>query len=528
MGSDPENRIAWKALEAHARGIAGVHLRELLTDAERAAALTLEQGDLYADFSRARATTETLDLLANLADECGLGERIEALFRGDTVNNTEHRAALHTSLRAAASEGIVRDGDDIAAVVEAERDRFLAFADSVRNGERLGHSGKPFRTIINIGIGGSDLGPRFVAAALSGKGDPDVRFVASLDGMELRAALDGAEPDTTLFIICSKTFTTLETLTNATAARAWLLEQLPEQAIPDHVAAVSVNTAAMDEFGVAHDARFVMWDWVGGRYSVWSPVGLSLAIAIGSERFRAFLAGAAEMDRHFRSAPIAQNIPALHGLLTLWQQNFLGLDQHVVLPYDERLTALPDYLQQLWMESLGKSVDREGRPLAFPTGASLWGNGGSCAQHSFAQWLHQGSATAVVDYIGTANGPDARDADAHLQSLANLLAQAEVLALGRQRESDDPLEAHKEHPGNRPSHSLLLRVLNPASLGMLLALYEHSVYVQSCIWDINPFDQYGVEQGKRVARSYADRFLTGAAEDLPPLGRRILDWRNDG
>jgi len=519
MVSDPNRSATWGKLKQHVGEIAQHSLSELLADDARNAALMVEAGDVCADFSRMHATPATLDLLTALADERDLATQIEALFQGETVNNTEGRAALHTALRDPKAD----------ADVSGELQRFLDYADAVRSGALTGSSGAAFRTIVNIGIGGSDLGPRFVTAALretGGSDAPDVRFVAGLDGIELRRALSDADPASTLFIVCSKTFTTLETLTNARAARDWLAGALGEASVTAHFAAVSVNASAMDEFGVGAEARFVMWDWVGGRYSVWSPVGLSLAIAIGAANFRELLAGAHAMDTHFRRAPLQENIPVLHGLLSVWQQNFIGLDQHLVLPYDERLRLLPEYLQQLWMESLGKSVRKDGTPVDYPTGASLWGSAGSASQHSFAQWLHQGTAKTVVDYVGTANGMSGDDADAHLQSLANMLAQVEVLARGSAADSGaEELRAHRAHPGNRPSTILLLRELTPAALGMLLAIYEHSVYVQSVIWGINPFDQYGVEQGKAVARERAAE-LEGDPASLSGLARRIRDWRD--
>jgi len=529
LSPDPRQTTAWGMLEEHARDLSVTHLRDLLSaSAERFEAFAVADEALLADFSRARATPETLELLARLADELQLPARIAALFAGEYVNNTEHRAALHTSLRAGEAGGPEIDGLNIAQLVEEARSKMLAFADSVRDGTRTGHSGKPFRTVVNIGIGGSDLGPRFVTAALSNAdGDgPAVRFVAGLDGQELRAALQNAEPDTTLFIVCSKTFTTLETMTNARAAHAWLKASMPAAAIAGHFAAVSVNAAAMDRFGVNDDARFPMWDWVGGRYSVWSPVGLAAAIAVGTIPYRELLQGAAAMDEHFRQRPITQNIPVLHGLLAIWHQNFLGMDQHVVLPYDQRLTTLPDYLQQLWMESLGKSVRRDGATADYPTGSSLWGNNGCSAQHSFAQWLHQGASAASVDYVGTAVGLHAADDDAHLQSLSNMLAQADVLARGYQTDATrDPLASHRAHPGNRPSAVLLLESLTPRSLGMLLALYEHSVYVQSVILGVNPFDQFGVERGKQIAGDYAALLEQQDYSRLPPIARQLLSWR---
>ncbi len=516
---DPRQTAAWGKLRDHAEHIASLRLADLLRRENRFAACSEELGELCLDFSRARITEDTLALLIELAEELSLAAQIDALCTGATVNNTEGRQALHTRLR-----GGFDAGDDIAAEVTEAQRRFLAFADAVRSGDRTGHDGQAFETVINIGVGGSDLGPRFVSAAL-GAGGPDVHFVAGLDGQELRAALAAAEPATTLFIVCSKTFSTLETLTNAKAARAWLSAGLGDDAVPAHFAAVSVNGDAMDDFGVADDARFAMWNWVGGRYSVWSPVGLAAAIAIGSAAFRELLEGAAGMDAHFRAAELRHNIPVLHGLLAVWEQNFLGADQRIVLPYDERLRLLPDYLQQLWMESLGKSARKDGSRTAYPTGSALWGSSGSGAQHSFAQWLHQGSARAVVDYVGVVNGPGGGDEHAHLLSLANLLAQADVLANGFDPDEDDALAEHRRHPGNRPANLWLLRRLSPATLGALLACYEHSVYVQSVIWGINPFDQYGVEQGKLVARQVGGA-LDGDAASLSGAGRRILDWRD--
>lgn len=528
---DPSTTPEWAALSEHARHLTSVSLTQLLDgDPDRYARLSIMVDDEFlADFSRCRVDSTALELLQRLAASRGIAASIERLFDGDLINTTEERAALHTSLRASAAAGPLVAGEDTGALVSAELSRVVNFADAVRTGARGGHSGGRFTRVINIGIGGSDLGPRFVSAALRGRDDeagPDVRYVAGLDGIELAAALAGADPHATLFIVCSKTFSTLETLSNARAARNWLRATLSAEQAVRHFAAVSVNAAAMDDFGVADDARFAMWDWVGGRYSVWSPVGLAAAIALGGDGFRHLLAGARVMDEHFRSTPAARNLPLQMALMAVWHQNFLGLRQHVVLPYDQRLAGLPDYLQQLWMESLGKSVRTDGESVDYATGASLWGSSGSSAQHSFAQWLHQGTAGALVDYIGTALGPGDIAGDGHLQSLANMIAQAEVLARGRQADgADDALEAHRAHPGNRPSVLLLLKRLTPHSLGMLLAAYEHSVYVQSCIWGINAFDQYGVEQGKLVARAYAKSLINAERDKLPGIAGQILDWQ---
>lgn len=517
----------WRQLQAHAQHVSSLHLNNLLTDDARFAACSISLDGLFADFSRCRVTTDTLRMLRALAAESGVANAIESLFNGARVNRSEDRAALHTSLRASKASGPQLDGTNIAALVDEERERFLAFADAIRCGDRCSSVGEAFRTVINIGIGGSDLGPRFVADALSDASEgPAVYFVAGLDGIELQRALRHADPATTLVIVCSKTFTTQETMSNARAAQVWLRSALGDKGLNAHFAAVSANDEAMTDFGIAADARFAMWDWVGGRYSVWSAVGLSAAIAIGSDRFRELLRGANRMDRHFRTAPLEQNLPVMLALITVWQQNFLGDDQHVVLPYDQRLAGLPVYLQQLWMESLGKGVSSDGAVLNYVTGSALWGASGSHAQHSFAQWLHQGAARAVTVYIGVVEGIKSVSPEIRQASLANMLAQADSLAGGCTIASLEGAEqqAHKVHPGNRPSVVLLLRRLDPATLGALLAVYEHSVYVQAVIWGINPFDQWGVEFGKQVARQYEAALKSGTSAKLPVAGQQVIKW----
>lgn len=533
--TDPRDTAAWEALEVIAQGSATLQLPELLAKPDRYAQFSLELGDLIFDFSRQRINDEVFRLLVALAEQRDVPAGIQAMFSGAVVNTSEGRAALHTALRAGVA---CRAGDAIGAEVAAQLDAFLSFADAVRSGERAGYGGARIRRVVNIGIGGSDLGPRMVVRALSQSGEgPQVGFAAGLDGIELTELLDGAEAAETLFVVCSKTFTTLETRTNADAARAWLLESLPEEAVATNFAAVSVNGPAMDEFGIAPDARFRMWDWVGGRYSVWSAIGLAAAIAVGSDAFRAFLAGARDVDEHFATAPLAENLPVIKALLNVWNRNFLRLGQAVILPYDQRLEEFPHYLQQLVLESLGKTVRSDGGGLSCATTGSLWGNPGSASQHSFAQWLHQGVARASVDYIGTANGPEVLAPTGHLQSLANLIAQAEALAYGQTpeqvrealgaagRQPDESLVKQKVHPGNRTSSIIMLRELDPRTLGMLIALYEHQVYVQGLIWGINPFDQWGVELGKARARAAADALSDGNVEQLPGIAARIIDWR---
>jgi glucose-6-phosphate isomerase len=538
---NPRETSAWPALEKHASEIRSVSLSTLLDQADREQIFSASFDELWLDYSRCHADRRTLELLLGLAREVDLAGSVDALFAGEKVNKSENRPALHTELRASVSSGVEIDGSSVHDMVMAERQRFFQFADTVRSGERTGFDGARIRRVINVGIGGSDLGPRMISHALAEPSAPlDVLYVAGLDGIELSRALEGADPASTLFIVCSKTFTTLETRTNADAARAWLLGRLPEEALATNFAAVSANDAALDEFGIVADARFRMWDWVGGRYSVWSAIGLAAAMTTGSKIFLELLEGAAAMDQHFRTAPYESNLPVVSALLGIWAQNFMGANQKVVLPYDQRLELLPDYLQQLVMESEGKSVRQDGSVVDYSTGASLWGGSGSNAQHSFAQWLHQGSGDAHVDYIGTVNGWSDATEGAHLQALGNMIAQAEVLARG-QNEADlrsmlaqeamdadeiDRLAAQKAHAGGRAATILLLRELSARNLGMLLAFYEHQVYTQAVIWGINPFDQWGVELGKQRAREYSGYLLAGDMDKLPAAGRQILVWKN--
>jgi len=427
-------------------------------------------------------------------------------------------------------------------LVHRELDKVLAFAESVRDGTRVGATGKQFTDIVNIGIGGSDLGLVMLDAALAQYRAPELRthFVSNIDGSQLVDVLDVVDPARTLFIICSKSFTTIETQLNADAARVWFLERMPEDAVAAHFAAISTNTAAMDKFGLADDARFEMWDWVGGRYSLWSAVGLSVAIAIGADNFRDLLAGAHEMDEHFRTAPFGENLPALLGLIGVWNQNLLGARSHAVLPYDQRLRYFPAFLQQLDMESNGKRVTRDGHPVATETGTVIWGEPGSNAQHSFFQLLHQGTAPGSRDFVAPVRA-SSRMGASHREGLANMLAQAEAFARGFS-ESDaraalkadgstpdeiDRLAPHKVHPGNRPSNLILFRELTPRSLGALVALYEHKVFVQSVIWGINPFDQWGVQLGKVMATRFSELLSEGQVDELPGIAGRMLDFFSD-
>ena len=506
---------AWVQLTAAASAARSRSTRELFAaDPQRFARCSVQAAGLLFDYSRQRLTPEQVDRFAALADQLDLRGRIAAMFRGDPINSTEGRAVLHTALRrVGAPAPLTVGGVDVDALVRAERRRVLEFAAGVRGGTLRSSAQEPFNLVVNIGIGGSDLGPAMAVEALkqyAGAG-PRVGFVSNVDGCQLADVLATADPRRTLFIICSKTFTTLETRTNALAARAWLSGKLGAVAVPAHFAAVSVNARAMDEFGVHPDYRFAMWDWVGGRYSIWSSIGVSLAIAIGGAHFEAFLGGAAQMDQHFQSAPWAGNLPVLAGMLGVWNINFLDLPTLAVLPYDQRLSRLSAYLQQLEMESNGKSVRLDGRAAPTSTCPVIWGEPGNNAQHSFFQLLHQGSARAALDFLLPVHSSCASQAAQDL-AIANCLAQAEAFAFGqdgREVEADlrrqglsaariAELLPHKIHQGNRPSTLILFPRLDPATLGRLIALYEHKVFVQSVVWGINAFDQWGVELGKKL------------------------------
>jgi glucose-6-phosphate isomerase len=491
MHKDASTAPAWARLAALARSPQPSIAALLATEPDRTRRCIVEGAGLTLDFTRQRVSAEVLATLAQLAEEVGLRERIAAMYRGEVINTTEKRQVLHTALR--------RENAPYAEEVRAERERMLAFADGVRAGSIRGSGGQTFELVVNIGIGGSDLGPAMAVEALRplSAGAPRIAFVSNIDGCRLADTLAGADPRRTLFIVCSKTFTTLETRTNAETARRWLVERLGAAAVPDHFAAVSTNAAAMDAFGVHPEYRFNMWDWIGGRYSVWSSIGVSLAIAIGSGAFRQFLAGGAAMDEHFATAPWPANLPALMGLIGVWNIEFLGLPTLAVLPYDERLARFPAYLQQLDMESNGKRVRADGTPVFCQTAPVVWGEPGNNAQHSFFQMLHQGTPRAALDFLLPARSSCGNQAAQDL-AIANCLAQAEAFAFGQQVE--DP---HKVHEGNRPSSLVMFPCLQPATLGALIALYEHKVFTQSVVWGINAFDQWGVELGKKMAMEIA-------------------------
>jgi len=503
-------RPSWKLLKAHQEKIRELHLRRLFADdPTRGERLTAEAVGIYLDYSKNRVTDETLALLRGLAEESGLRERIAAMFRGDKINQTENRAVLHVALRAPRSTSIVVDGKDVVPEVHAVLAAMADFANRVRSGAWRGHTGKRIRNVVNIGIGGSDLGPVMAYEALKSYSDRAMtfRFVSNVDGTDLVEATRDLDPAETLFIASSKTFTTLETMTNAESARQWLLEGLggDAKAVTKHFVAVSTNAQKVSEFGIDPANMFGFWDWVGGRYSMDSAIGLSTMLAVGPENFRALLDGFHKMDEHFRTAPFERNLPVLLGLLTVWYSDFFGAETVAVLPYEQYLKRFPAYLQQLTMESNGKHVTLDGAEVTYPTGPIYWGEPGTNGQHSFYQLIHQGTRLIPCDFIAFAQAlnPLGRQ---HDMLLANVFAQTEALAFGKTREqvkaegTPDSLVPHREFRGNRPSNTIFAERLTPETLGKLVALYEHSVFTQGVIWGIDSFDQWGVELGKVLAQ----------------------------
>lgn len=517
------DRLAWQALAAHHQRNAGLHLRGIFADdPSRGERLTAQGADLFLDYSKNRVTDETLGLLMRLAHECALGERIEAMFSGARINATEQRAALHVALRAAVGERIEVDGVDVVPQVHAVLDRMERFSDAVRSGAWRGYTGQRIRNIVNIGIGGSDLGPVMCYEALRhySRRDMVFRFVSNVDGTDFEEVTHDLDPEQTLFIVCSKSFTTLETLTNAHAARAWSLRALgDERSVQRHFVAVSTNAEGVEEFGIDPANMFAFWDWVGGRYSMDSAVGLSAMLAVGATHFRAMLAGFHAMDQHFRNTPFERNLPVLMGLLAIWNNNFLGAHTVAVLPYDYYLKRFPAYLQQLTMESNGKHVTLDGERVNVQTGPIYWGEPGTNGQHSFYQLIHQGTRLVPCDFIGFCEQLNPLGHQ-HDMLMANLFAQTEALAFGKttaqaRAEGSSPwLAAHRSFDGNRPTNTLLIDRLTPNTLGQLVALYEHSVFTQGVIWGIDSFDQWGVELGKALAERITPEL---ESTDEPPL-----------
>jgi glucose-6-phosphate isomerase len=516
-------RAPWKELAAHRATIGTRHLRDLFAeDPSRGERFTAEAVGLYFDYSKNRITNETLRLLLALADASGLPDRIAAMFRGDKINSTEQRAALHVALRAPLGESIFVDGKDVVPGVHAILGRMAVFSEQVRSGAWKGFSGKAIRNVVNIGIGGSDLGPAMAYEALRFYSERrlTLRFVSNVDGTDFVEAVRDLDPAETLFIVCSKTFTTLETLTNAHAARAWCIRALGnEAAVRRHFVAVSTNAEEVGRFGIHTDQMFGFWDWVGGRYSMDSAIGLSTMLAIGPENFNAMLAGFHAMDVHFRNTPPERNLPTVHALLAIWNNNFLGAATVAVLPYAQYLKRFPAYLQQLTMESNGKHVTFEGRDVGCDTGPIYWGEPGTNGQHSFYQLLHQGTRVVPCDFIGFCK-PLNPLGDQHDLLMANMFAQSEALAFGKTADevraegTAEALVAHRTLEGNRPSNTLLADRLTPQTLGALIALYEHSVFVQGTIWRIDSFDQWGVELGKALASRVASEIASVADPKL--------------
>jgi len=533
----------WEALEAHRGKMEGVHLRDLFAeDPARGEAMTLGAGDLYLDYSKNLVTGETLDLLVALAERAGLRERIDAMFAGERINVTEDRAVLHVALRAPRDEVIEVDGENVVPWVHAVLDKMASFAERVRSGEWKGHTGKRIRNVVNIGIGGSDLGPAMAYEALQDFSDRSMtfRFVSNVDGTDVFEATRDLDPEETLFIVSSKTFTTIETLTNARTARDWLLSKLGNpKAVANHFVAVSTNAEKVAEFGIDTANMFEFWDWVGGRYSYDSAIGLSLMIAIGPESFRDMLAGFHRMDEHFRTAPFDRNLPVLLGLLGVWYGNFFGAETQAILPYSQHLGKLAAYLQQLDMESNGKSVDIDGNPVDYQTGPIVWGTPGTNGQHAYYQLIHQGTKLIPCDFIGFVH-PSHAVGSHHDLLMANFFAQTEALAFGKTREQVEAegipahQAPHRTFRGNHPTNTLLGTRLTPHVLGQLIALYEHKVFTQGTIWRINSFDQWGVELGKVLANRIVPELEPEAEPSLAhdsstnALIRRYRRMRGEG
>ena len=511
-------RSEWKALEAHYAKMAPSHLRDLFADPGRAGAFTLETGDLRLDYSKNRITAESMDLLVKLAESADLKNWIEAMFTGMKINITENRAVLHTALRSPKDAVIEVDGENVIPAVHAVLDKMTAFSDRVRSGGWKGHTGKRIRNIVNIGIGGSDLGPVMAYEALKpcSRRDLNIVFVSNVDGTHIAESLRSLEAEETLFIVASKTFTTQETMTNAHTARSWCLEALKdEEAIAKHFVALSTNSEAVSEFGIDTANMFEFWDWVGGRYSLTSAIGLPLMIAIGPENFRELLAGYHAMDVHFRTAPLAENMPVILALLGIWYNNFFGAESQAILPYDQYLSRFAAYFQQGDMESNGKYITRSGEKVEWQTGPVIWGEPGTNGQHAFYQLIHQGTKLIPCDFIGFCKSQNPIG-DHHVKLMANFFAQTEALAFGKTQEAleaagvPSDLIPHKTFEGNRPTNSIMAEKLTPSVLGQLVALYEHKIFVQGIVWDIYSFDQWGVELGKMLAKAILPELQSGS------------------
>ena len=521
---------AWKSLEEHHLEVGSLPMRDLFArDPERFDRFSLRLEDILFDYSKNRITGKTVELLIELARQAGLAEKIVAIFAGEKINNTEDRAVLHVALRNRSKRPILVDGEDVMVEVNGVLEKMRTFTEAVRSGEWKGYSGKAITDVVNIGIGGSDLGPQMATAALAHYADPTLRshFVSNIDGTHLAETLKQTSPDATLFIIASKTFTTQETMTNATSAREWFLSEAKDDAaVAKHFVALSTNTAAVSKFGIDPANMFEFWDWVGGRYSLWSAIGLSIVLAIGMDRFEEFLNGAHRVDEHFRTAPFEENIPVIMGLLGIWYNNFFGAETEAVIPYSQYLQSLPAYLQQGVMESNGKRADRNGKPVGYQTGTIIWGAPGTNSQHAFFQLIHQGTKLIPADFIGFKR-PLHGDMDHHDKLMANFFAQTEALMNGKEAEevvaelkaqglseaAIQELLPFKIFEGNKPTNTLLIDLLTPERLGALIAMYEHKIFVQGVIWNIFSYDQWGVELGKQLAKTILSELEDGRPGD---------------
>ena len=511
---DPTKTEAWKKLEKHFLKIRGLEMKNLFQeDPRRAEELKIEWEDFYVDFSKNRITVETQEILLELAEECGLKEAINSYFKGDSINKTENRPVLHTALRVPQNEEVIIDGKNVIPEVYAAKDKIKNFSTEVINGVLKGHTGLAFTDVVNIGIGGSDLGPAMVTESLKFyKNHLNLHYISNVDGDHVHETLQDLNPETTLFLIVSKTFTTQETLSNANTARDWLKRTAPDEAVSKHFVAVSSNIEKVKDFGIDPENIFPMWDWVGGRFSLWSAVGLSISLAVGYNQFDELLKGAHEMDLHFKNEDFSTNIPVQLALLSIWYNNFFKAESEAVIPYTQYLQKLPSYLQQAIMESNGKSTDRNGKPVSYETGNIIWGEPGTNSQHAFFQLIHQGTKLIPVDFIGFKHSLH-KDKDHHQKLMANYFAQTEALLMGKtaeevireleeknlSSEEIEQLTPFKVFKGNKPTTSILIDKLTPTSLGKLIAMYEHKIFVQGIIWNIYSYDQWGVELGKQLA-----------------------------
>lgn len=511
---NPTQTTAWKKLEKHFSDVQQLQLKEQFEkDPERASKFSIAWEDFYLDYSKNRITADTRDLLLELAEECDLKSAINSYFKGDAINATENRAVLHTALRAPADAKIELDGENVVPEVQEVKEKIRKFSEKIISGEKKGYTGKAFTDVVNIGIGGSDLGPVMVTESLTYYHNHlKVHYVSNVDGDHVHETLKNLNPETTLFLVVSKTFTTQETLSNATTIRNWFRKSAPQEAVAEHFAAVSSNLKNVEEFGIAIDNVFPMWDWVGGRFSLWSAVGLSISLAVGCNNFEALLKGAQKMDEHFKTSDLQENIPVQLALLSIWYNNFYKAESEAVIPYTQYLQKLPSYLQQAIMESNGKSVDRNGKKVDYQTGTLIWGEPGTNSQHAFFQLIHQGTKLIPADFIGFKESLH-QDKDHHNKLMANFFAQTEALLQGKSKVevrkeletkglSEDAIEKllpFKEFDGNKPTNTLLINKLTPESLGKLIAMYEHKIFVQGVIWNIYSYDQWGVELGKQLA-----------------------------